>query len=156
MNEWMNDLWWHERKRIVCITSLWRRLRCLSNQRFGNTSNWYHKYSVYVLRLFYQRSQLSFVLWPLRKTSLPYYSIILFPRHMCQIGSIFMTFFQSQIIGTCRCAFLCCLKALMPITFSSPRAQPQVVYFFISNKSLFFFWLQIQNFSFKFFVVLEI
>ena len=30
------------------------------------------------------------------------------------------------------------LKALMPITFSSPRAQPEVVYFLISNESLHF------------------
>ena len=30
------------------------------------------------------------------------------------------------------------LKALMPITFSSPRAQPEVVYFFVSNESPYF------------------
>ena len=30
------------------------------------------------------------------------------------------------------------LKALMPITFSSPRAQPEVVYFLVSNKSPYF------------------
>ena len=30
------------------------------------------------------------------------------------------------------------LKALMPITFSSPRAQPEVVYFLISNESPYF------------------
>ena len=29
-------------------------------------------------------------------------------------------------------------KALMPITFSSPRAQPEVVYFLISNESPYF------------------
>ena len=31
------------------------------------------------------------------------------------------------------------LKALMPITFSSPGAQPEVVYFLISNESSYFF-----------------
>ena len=30
------------------------------------------------------------------------------------------------------------LKALMPITFSSPRAQPEVVYFLVSNESPYF------------------
>ena len=45
------------------------------------------------------------------------------------------------------------LKALMPITFSSPIAQPEVVYILISDESPYF---QIQNFSFKFFVVLQI
>ena len=30
------------------------------------------------------------------------------------------------------------LKALMPITFSSPKAQPEVVYFLISNESPYF------------------
>ena len=31
------------------------------------------------------------------------------------------------------------LKDLMPITFSSPRAQPQVAHFLISNESPLFF-----------------
>ena len=41
---------------------------------------------------------------------------------------------------------------------SSPRAQPEVVYILISNESPYpiFIYLQIQNFSFRFFVVLEI
>ena len=30
------------------------------------------------------------------------------------------------------------LKALMPITFSSPRAQPEVVYFLVSNEGPYF------------------
>ena len=30
------------------------------------------------------------------------------------------------------------LKDLMPITFSSPRVQPEVVYFLISNESPYF------------------
>ena len=30
------------------------------------------------------------------------------------------------------------LKDLMPITFSSPRAQPEVVHFLISNESPYF------------------
>ena len=33
---------------------------------------------------------------------------------------------------------LTCLKALMPITFSSPRTQPEVVYFLVSNESPYF------------------
>ena len=48
------------------------------------------------------------------------------------------------------------LKAFMPITFSSPRAKLEVVYFFDIKWKAIFFWLQIQNFSFKFFEVLEI
>ena len=46
--------------------------------------------------------------------------------------------------------------ALMLITFSSPRAQPKVVYFFDIKWKPIFFLLQMQNFSFKFFLVLEI
>ena len=34
--------------------------------------------------------------------------------------------------------YLMQLKALMPITFSSPRAQPEVVYFLISNENPYF------------------
>ena len=34
--------------------------------------------------------------------------------------------------------FHVCLKDLMPITFSSPRAQPEVVHFLISNESPYF------------------
>ena len=48
------------------------------------------------------------------------------------------------------------LKALMPITFSSPRAQPEVVYFLISNESPYFSDCKSKIFSLKFFVVLEI
>ena len=50
--------------------------------------------------------------------------------------------------------FVYILKALMLITFSSPRAQPEVVHFFDIKWKLIFFMLQIQIFSFKFFVVL--
>ena len=47
------------------------------------------------------------------------------------------------------------LKALRPITFSSPRAQPEVVYFWYQMKAHTFL-IAIQNFSSKFFVDLEI
>ena len=35
-------------------------------------------------------------------------------------------------------SFMSYLKDLMPITFSSPRAQPEVLYFLISNESPYF------------------
>ena len=48
------------------------------------------------------------------------------------------------------------LKALMPITFSSPRAQPEVVYFLIPNESPYFSDCKSKISASKFFVVLEI
>ena len=39
------------------------------------------------------------------------------------------------------------LKALMPITFSSPGAQPEVVYFLISNESPYFFLIANPQFQ---------
>ena len=43
----------------------------------------------------------------------------------------------STCIKFCNCIGGC-LKALMLITFSSPRAQPEVVYFLISSESPYF------------------
>ena len=34
--------------------------------------------------------------------------------------------------------YMTCVKDLMPITFSSPRAQPEVVYFLIPNENQYF------------------
>ena len=47
---------------------------------------------------------------------------------------------SSNLLKTrdCLLNFYGVLKVLMPITFSSPRAQPEVVHFLISNESPYF------------------
>ena len=52
---------------------------------------------------------------------------------MCNFISAFMN--SDFIVGN---LCLSILKALMPITFSSPRAQPEVVLFLVSNESPYF------------------
>ena len=54
------------------------------------------------------------------------------------MGASLLTIKRAQEISQTGDSVDSVLKALVPITFSSPRAQPEVVYFLISNESPYF------------------
>ena len=53
-----------------------------------------------------------------------------------ETGAVFSS--KAEMNPSYNIDFICTLKALMLITFSSPRAQPEVEHFLISNESLYF------------------